>query len=104
MDVGVDGVPGRPNLPTALSVATEVLNQVTRPLPFDPEPRCEVVSPVVGRHAPVAFVRAVLRPEVLLPDVVDVVLVQLLTARLRQEQPRTPVVRATQEVLKQDPA
>jgi hypothetical protein len=41
---------------------------------------------------------------VLLPDIVDVVLFQFLPARLRQEQPRTPVVRVTQQVLEQNPA
>lgn len=48
------------------------------------------MSPVVGRHPAIPFVRPIFGPQVLLPDVVDVVLVQLLPTRYRQEHPRTP--------------
>mgnify|MGYP006292620963 CR=1 FL=1 len=104
MDVGVDGVPSRPNLPATLSVPAKVLDEVPRPLAFDAEPSGEVVSPVVRRHAPIPLRRAVLRPEVLLPDVVDVRVVDLLPARLRQEQPRAAVVGTAQQVLEKDPS
>jgi hypothetical protein len=56
------------------------------------------------RHAPIPLRRTVLRPEVLIPDVIDVRVVDLLPARLRQKQPRAAVVGTAQQVLEKDPS